>query len=236
MEELDLKELFLIFWNKRVEIVLIVLMLVIVGVLYSYVLLEPKYSSSTTLVLVTSQNETTDTTITQTDITLNSKLISTYSELIKNKSVLREVIENLNIEGLTEENVKNNVNVKAVTDTELIKITVTDADPNIAAEVANEIAKVFSNKIIEIYNISNVYILDRAEASQIPSNINHIKDLVIFAFIGAVIAIIYVLIANMMDNTIKNEEDIEKTTGLFVLSSIPNYEVNNKRGRRSRRL
>lgn len=66
-----------------------------------------------------------------------------------------------------------------------------------------------------------------------PSNINHMKDVVIFAFIGLVIAAVYVLIANMLDNTIKTEQDVEATTELLVLSSIPNYdiELKNKRGK-----
>ena len=77
-------------------------------------------------------------------------------------------------------------------------------------------------------NISNVYLLDRAEANAVPSNINHMKDVVIFAFIGLVIAAVYVLIANMLDNTIKTEQDVEATTELLVLSSIPNYDVESK--------
>ena len=36
MEELDLKELFLIFWNRKLEILLITIIALIVGVLYSY--------------------------------------------------------------------------------------------------------------------------------------------------------------------------------------------------------
>ena len=34
MEELDLKELFLIFWNRKLEILLITIIAVIVGILY----------------------------------------------------------------------------------------------------------------------------------------------------------------------------------------------------------
>ena len=59
----------------------------------------------------------------------------------------------------------------------------------------------------------------------IDKDINHMKDVVIFAFIGLVIAAVYVLIANMLDNTIKTEQDVEATTELLVLSSIPNYDV-----------
>ena len=37
----------------------------------------------------------------------------------------------------------------------------------------------------------------------------------------------------MLDTTIKTEEDVEKTTGLLVLTSIPDYniEVSRKGGR-----
>ena len=37
---------------------------------------------------------------------------------------------------------------------------------------------------------------------------------------------------NMLDNTIKTEQDVENVTGLLVLSSIPNYdtELRNRRG------
>ena len=89
---------------------------------------------------------------------------------------------------------------------------------------------------VEIYNISNVNIIDRAEPEENPSNINHIKDIIIFAFIGAVIAVGFVLILNMLDTTIKTEQDIENISGLIVLSSIPDYDVEQKKSReRSRR-
>ena len=54
MEELDLKELFTIFWNRRLEIVLITLITLAIGVIYSYFFIVPEYKSSTTLVLVQS--------------------------------------------------------------------------------------------------------------------------------------------------------------------------------------
>ena len=238
MEELDLKELFSMFWNKKAEIVLITLVLMVVGIVYSYFFITPVYTASTTLVLVQSSStasQTGDSAITSTDITMNSKLVSTYSQLIKTNTVFGQVASNLNISDAEAKMIKKNISVSAVQNTEIIQITVKDEDPNKAATIANEIAKVFSEKIVEIYNISNLYLLDRAEAPTQPSNINHAKDIIIFAFIGLVIAAAYVLVANMLDNTIKTEEDIEKMCGLVVLTLIPDYEAevkNEKGGRR----
>ena len=227
MEELDLKELFFMFWNKKLEIILITLMFVAVGIGYSYFFVKPEYTSTTSLVLAqsSSSGQTGDGAISATDLTMNSKLVSTYSELIKRKAILGQVCENLNIPDSNIQELRGKIKANSAKNTEIIEISVTNKDPNIAAAIANEIAKVFGEKIVEIYNISNVYLLDRAEANAVPSNINHMKDVVIFAFIGLVIAAVYVLIANMLDNTIKTEQDVEATTELLVLSSIPNYDV-----------
>ena len=227
MEELDLKELFFMFWNKKLEIILITLMFVAVGIGYSYFFVKPEYTSTTSLVLAqsSSSGQTGDGAISATDLTMNSKLVSTYSELIKRKAILGQVCENLNIPDSNIQELRGKIKVNSAKNTEIIEISVTNKDPNKAAAIANEIAKVFGEKIVEIYNISNVYLLDRAEANAVPSNINHMKDVVIFAFIGLVIAAVFVLIANMLDNTIKTEQDVEATTELLVLSSIPNYDV-----------
>ena len=237
MEELDLKELFTIFWNKRLEIVLITLVTIAIGVVYSYFFIVPEYKASTTLVLVQSSAtvEQSGQGITQTDLTLNSKLVSTYSEIMKSKAVLSQVVDSIGKEEVTESTIRNNISVQAVKSTELIEITVKNLDPNTASLIANKIAEVFSEKIVEIYNISNIYVLDRAEPNENPSNINHTKDLIIFAFIGIAISVAFVLVLNMLDTTIKTEQDVENSTGLLVLSSIPNYEVENKRKKGGKR-
>lgn len=238
MEELDLKELFFIFWNKKLEIILVTLVSMLIGVVYSYFYITPEYKASTTLVLAQSTSSTeynADGAITQTDVTLNSKLVSTYSEIIKSKAVLKEVVNSLNIEGLTEGAIKSSISVQAVKDTEVIQIAVKNSDANYAAQIANKIAEVFSEKVVEIYNISNVYILDKAEPNANPSNINHSKDIVIFAFIGIVISIGIVLVLNMLDTTIKTEQDVENYTGLLVLSSIPIYDEELKKKERRRK-
>ena len=212
MEELDLKELLSLFWSKIFQIIVIVLITTGVGIIYTYGFTTPKYSSSTTLLLAgagQSTGQSAENSITVTDITLNSKLVPTYSVLATSDKVLRQVISNLNID-VNEEQLKKNITVKSKEDTEIIEITVTNENPAYSAKIANEIA--------------NVYIVDEAEVSNTPSNIHHSKDIVIFGFLGIVIAVMYVLIANMLDTTIKTPEDIEKGVGLPVLVTIPYIE------------
>ncbi len=223
MEELDLKELFMIFWNKKVQIVLIVAIFCVIGVIYTIGFVTPVYTSSTRILLVGQNSDETDSTqdtITTTDLTLNSKLVSTYSKLITSKDVVRKVIANLNLP-ISESELENNIKVTSVEDTEIIEIAVTNKNPKYACDIANEVVNVFADKVAEIYNINNVNVVDKAEESTSPSNINHTKDVIIFAFIGIVVAVIYALVLNMLDNTVKTREEIEKTFKIPVIAEIP---------------
>lgn len=237
MEELDLKELFSMFWTRKVHIILITLIFMVIGAIYSYVFVAPKYMSYTTLLLATSSEDTNkSSTITTTDITLNNNLVSTYSELIKSKSVLVPVINNLNI-NKTEDALKEAITVSARKNTQIIEIDVIDSNPTEAKIIADEIAKVFMTQVSDIYNINNVHVVDEAEIANIPYNINHVKDIVMFTFIGLVVACIYVILANMLDTTVKTKEDVEKKLGLTVLTTIPlnNFDdmmKNNRKGGR----
>lgn len=233
MEELDLKQLFKIFWNKRVHIITIVLVFLMIGTIYTYAFVKPKYQAYTTLLLAQSDLKATtgvDSSITQSDLTLNQKLVSTYSELVKTKNVLREVIKNLRLT-VSEESLKKNVTVSLVKDTELIKITVTNKNALDAKNIANEISKIFKQRVSEIYNINNVHIIDEAEEPVAPYNINHVKDIIIFGAIGFVVAIAYVLIANLFDTTVKTTEDIEKELKVSVLASIPQLKDGSSTGK-----
>ena len=225
MEELDLKELFKMFWNRKIQILIIVILFLIIGIIYSTCFVTPKYTSTTKLILVSSNNNSkeNDTSEMATELNVNSKLVATYSELVKGKNVLREVIYNLDID-IDEETLRKNVKVSSVKNTELIQITVTNENKYYATKIANEIAEVFMEEIKDIYNIENVKVVEQAETSDKPSNINYKRDIILFVIAGLAIAVFYVLIENMLDTTVKSVEEIENTYQVPVLASIPIYE------------
>lgn len=220
MEELDLKELFEMFWNQKIKIILIVAIFAVIGVIYTIGFVTPEYTATTTLVLAGQESANASNTITTTDLTINSKLVATYSELVTSTNVVRQVISNLGIP-MEEGTLKKNISVSAREGTDMIEIDVINTNPTYAMQIANETAKVFMNQVAEIYNINNVHVVDQAEEPKAPSNINHTKDVMIFAFIGVVISVIYVFIANMLDNTIKTREEVERLYKIPVIAEIP---------------
>lgn len=227
MEELDLKEIFKMIWDsKKIVIVITIIMMIIAGT-YSLVFQTPKYQSSTTLVLTKSEN--TEDSVTQTDVTMNQKLVSTYSEIIKSDRVLNQVIENLNLEGLTISSLKSSIKVKAVENTEVIRITVSNKNPALAAKIANEIGEVFSERVIEIFKLNNVYTLDEAKVSTEPYNIKPVKYVIIAFAVGVFVSCAYIIIKNLFDTAVKSTTEIEKALKIPVIAQIAYHDEIGKR-------
>ena len=219
MEEIDLRELLGYFKTKLFTIILITLFVVIAGNIYTALTRVPMYKSDTTIVLVSETNTQNNFT----DLQMNKNLVDTYSEIIKSRKVLNPVIKNLNLKYSYTE-LKNSVTVSSVTNTEIIRVSVSNKNPKKAKEIANEIGNVFSEKIQKIYNLNNVSIVDKAIEAKSPYNINYVKDNIIYVAIGLVLSCGLVFIKFYFDTTIKTSEEIENKLGLTVVGIVPMVE------------
>ena len=232
MEEIDLRELIGMFLEKKLLIIFVVILFAILGVVYTTRFITPLYESSTSLVLVqTGDNDAAigiSDSITTTDITLNSKLVEAYSVVAKSKRVANKVLENLN-QDMTLERLTSYVTISSANDTQNLKVTVRHENPEEACKIANEYAEVFIEEVTEIYKVNNLYILDSAEVDPEPCNINIVKNVLIFSFIGGILVAGYILLINMLDTTIKSDADIEKVVNLPVLATIIFVEENSKK-------
>ena len=236
MEELDIIELLYALKNKIKYIVIIVVVFALLGLIYSKFLVTPMYKSSTTFVLskskditIQSENNTNSEAITPNDITLNSKLVSTYSEIIRSKTIAKEVINSLGLDMTISEFISG-VSVTSKDDTELIEITVSNSDSKLSADIANSLAEVFREKVNEIYKIDNLSVIDVAEPSDVPYNIGTIKNILLFAVIGLVLSCGVIFIIVYFDDTIKDEKDIESLLNIPVIASIPKLEDESEGG------
>lgn len=225
MEEIDIKEILYYIFKKKFFVIILTILGVVAGVLYTKFLITPMYSAVTTVVLSkpTAANNSyvvSGEAITQGDITLNSKLVSTYSEIMKSRAVAEEVKTSLGLE-ISEESLMSNISVKAKDDTEMLKIQVLNEDPIVAANVANSLSDVFKEKVREIYNIENVTVIDKAIPSNSPSNINYKKNVALFGAAGFVISCGILFLIFYFDTRVKSKTEIEELLGLETLAVIP---------------
>lgn len=222
MDEINLQE-FLYNLRKKIPVLIIATLIgAILGGVNLIFMTKPMYESSTTLILVKSNSES-NSSITQTDIVLNQKLIGTYSEIIKSRSVAKEVIDSLGIDMSVEELISS-ITVSSKTDTEILKITVRNHDNNIAPKIASTLANVFTKKVKEIYDINNVAIIDEAEVPTKPYNTNSLKTIGIFTIGALLVTVLFIFVVTYFSNTVKDEEELERLLNLRVLAIIPKIE------------
>lgn len=217
MEEIDLKELLKLFWKKKVLIILTTMAFLFVGYIYNAFITTPEYKAATTLLLVKSSEGTSS--VTQADVTLNQKLVYTYTELVKSDTVLSEVANRIQLNKSVGQ-LRKNVTIESVKNTEILKISVLDSNKDDAATIANSIAEVFSEQVKEYYHMENIRVVDKAVAPSSPNNINPVKYAGIFAVVGFVISVGVILVLNLFDSTVKNDKDIEKTLNIKTLASF----------------
>jgi capsular polysaccharide biosynthesis protein len=220
METIDLKELFEYYKSKFGIVILFVALVGILGCLYGLFIQKPMYKSSTSIVLISEAKDNSQ--LTYNDVSVNQNLVSTYSEIVKSKRVLSQVINNLKLD-YSYGALSNNIEVSSVTGTQIIKITVTDGNSKTAKKVANEIAKVFSKEIPELYNISNVNVLDTAEVASSAYNVNIAKQSTIFLLAGLVLGLGVVFVMYYFDRSVKNASQIEDKLKLPVLATVREY-------------
>jgi len=218
-QSIEIKKILDILKEKSIIIILILIICMLFGYLYSYHYIVPEYKSTETLLLIPN-NEIEEQRITNSDLTLNSGLISTYSNIAKEPKVLRQVIRNLNL-NMTEKELLKKLKVNVATDTYIIEITVSNVNPQIAANITRELSKIFLKEIKEIYNLENIGVVDEAEVPIQAYNINHTKDMIMFFGIGILVSSVIIILTIIFDNTIKTEKDIEEYTELKSLGKIP---------------
>lgn len=225
MEEINLKELFDYIKERILFIIAITLFVAAFGGLYSTFIKTPMYKSTSTVLLVSDDGTSNSSSTTQSDVNLNKSLVSTYSELVKSRSVVKTVINNLSLDYKIDELIEK-ITVSNVSDTEIIKIQVVDEDPILAASIANEVVEVFGEEVKKHYALQNVSVVDEAEEEDEPYNINFTKEIIIYLLIGFVLGAGTVFVVYYFDTTIKSAEEIENKLELPVLGIVP--RVNKK--------
>lgn len=215
MEEINLKEFFTFCKKKIWLICLLVAISLGACAIYSFSIQKPDYKSYATVIL----NGGESSPITQSDITLNKSLIDTYAEIVKSRRVLDQVKSSLHL-NTQYENLSNKISVSDVDKSQIIKISVTDSNPESAKEIANTTAEFFIKEITTLYNIDGVNILDSAIAPDSPYNINIPKQFLIFALVGFALGVIIIFAIFYFDTSVHNVEQVEDQVKLSVLGKV----------------
>ena len=225
MEEINLRDFF--EYLKKYVLIFVAATLVAVGTAFVYnkEFKTPLYTASSSIVLYQSDNQSTSATL--NEINVGQKLVSTYSELIKSELIMQQVIDNLNLD-TTAAKLAKQVTVTTEDNTMLLTIKVKDKDPDQAAKIANEIAKVFTATTISKFNINNISVWGEAKVPVGPSNMTMARDMLLAGLIAVFGVLAVAFLIFYFDDTVKYTEDISDRVGLPVAGKVVKSDIARK--------
>jgi len=230
--EIDLKEVFAVLWYKKWIIIFSGIILALLAGGISEFVMPEQYESSTKVYVL---NRQASDTVTYSDLQTGSQLMKDYQELAVSRTVLEQAILKLKLSMNTDE-LTGMLNVSAITDTRILKITVTNQDPYLARSIALAVREAASVHIRDVMNIESLNVVEDANLPESPSSPNVTKNALLGGIIGLAISVIILFVVFMLDDTIKTAEDVERYLEVSVLASIPvSKTVSNKKKRADKR-
>ena len=225
-ETIDLLEVLNAVRQHILAIILTTLVLAAASFGVSKFLMTPKYQASALMIVNTRQDITSN--VTSDQINSATKLVSTYSIILKSDTVLNQVIQNLGL-SLDYQHLAERVTVSAVDDTQVMKVTVTSDNPEWARQVCEQITQISPDVILEAVEAGSVKVISNASISPEPVSPNVSRNTALGAVAGLVISVGIVFLMVLLDNKINNEEDVSKYLDLTVVGVIPEYEGGKKK-------
>ncbi len=215
--QLDLVELFHYLKKRLLPIIACFLAGGIVGFLWTQFFTTPTYSANAKVFLM---NRSYEEGVVWSDIQISTYLLKDYEVLVTSHTVTEEVVKELDLD-MSASSLSSKITVSAPEDSRMITITVTDTDPQRAADIANCLVAVSSVQAKEKMDWEGVNLIDTATVPSSPSSSSATTNAVLGAAIGLVLVIGVMTVIFMLDNTIRTEEDVERYLKLGTLGVIP---------------
>ena len=223
--ELELKEYLKLLLKWMWLIIAVPLLASILSAYISIFILEPVYEANTTLYVIHKSNGS-EFSIAYNDLLIGQQLVKDYKEIVKSRRITTKVIEELELGYLSPSQLANKISVDSKNETRLIEIRVQDKDPRTAANIANKVAEVFKEEVVEIMKVENINIVDTAQVPVNPIKPRLLMNVAVAFVLGLLVAVGLAFVIEYFDDTIKSTEDVEQYLELTVLGTIPEFTQN----------
>jgi capsular polysaccharide biosynthesis protein len=215
-DEIDLLELFFEMLNHWKMIILSAILVGVIAFVISKFLITPQYESTSQLYVLSKSTSITSLT----DLQLGSNLTNDYMVVVNGRPVVDQVIENLGLD-MTYEEMVGKITLNNPSDSRILEITVQDADPVLAKQIADEMAEVSAAFISEKMDQDPPSIIQYGYSDGEKVSPSITRNTLLGIIIGAFLAMAVVVILYLLNDTVMTQEDVEKKLGLNLLSAIP---------------
>ncbi|SER69922.1 Capsular polysaccharide biosynthesis protein [Gracilibacillus ureilyticus] len=218
-ETISLKEILSILKKRILLIVGLTVGAILVSALVSFFMITPTYESSTQFIVNQETNEAN--VVDYNQIRSNVEIINTYNDIIKSNRILSQVVEELDL-AVSANQLGQSITVSSGQNSQVVTLTASDTDPDRAVEIANTTVQIFQNDLPELMNVNNVNILTEAMAAADPTPVSPkpLLNIAIAMVVGLMAGVGLAFLLEYLDNTIKDEQDIENKLELPILGVI----------------
>lgn len=224
--EIDLVEIFHLLLSKLVVIVLCAVLVAAVAGIGTKFLITPQYESMSSLYILPTETDT----VSMQDIQVGSSLTKDFQELAVSRPVIEDVIKSLNLD-VDYNALKDMITLENPADTRFLKIKVKNEDPRKAQEIAEEMSVSTANYVVKVMNMEKPSVAEQASLPSRPVSPSLPKNVVLGGLLGGILAVAVIVIRFLMDDTIKDEEDVKKYLGLNVLAALPDTKESKRKRR-----
>lgn len=215
-DTIDLVELMYRLLASWKLIVSLALIFAIAAGMYTVYYVTPMYQATATIYVLSRR----DSAINMSDLQLGTALTQDYIKVFKMWEVHEEVISNLNLP-YSYGQMRGMLSVSNDNGTRMLDIKITSPNPEEAALIANEYAKVASQYIADTMSTEKPNIMSVALVPANPVSPNKTRNVMMGFMLGFVLAAGIVVLRMLLNDTYKTADDIRKYTGLATLAIVP---------------
>lgn len=215
---------------KRAWLIGIVAVVCAVATLVGTILfVAPKYQSSAMFYVNNSSllGDVTIGGISSADISASKSLVKTYIVILKTRETLNDVIDYAGVDR-TYSQMKSMISAESVDSTEVFRVVVTSEDPEEAEKIADAIAYILPKRIANIIQGSSAKVVDSAVLPTGASSPNYTKNTMMGFLIGLAVMAAIIIVLELLDSTIRVEEDITQTCEHPILAAVPDMSASGK--------
>jgi capsular polysaccharide biosynthesis protein len=220
-EGISLTDLFKIIWSNIIIVFLVTLWVTVLGIIYTFVIVEPTYTAESSITIQVDISETT--TSDQSALSVSQNLVSFYKAFAVTDLVLNRVIEEIDaLDGIKTTELRKMITVSTVASVPIIYIQVENTDNELAARISNSIIdnSIEAGAEFRLLN-DNLKALDPATVPLIQSSPNTILNVVISFILGGILSLGIVFLKEVLNNKFQSSQEMEKYLNINIIATVP---------------
>lgn len=182
---------------------------------FTKLFVTPQYQA-TSMIYVYSKS----TSITSlADLQIGSQLAVDFQIVATTREVMENVIQKVNLDATYEE-LLSTVSISNPSNSHILQIKVKNPDPQLAADISNALADELRAQIASVMNTDEPSMVSRATKPTHPVSPSIKKNAMLGGLLLFVLLAGVFVVAYLLDDTIKTEEDVRNYLGLNVLGEV----------------